>query len=326
MTNPISAWLDAYQWLYHCRRNAPANADVWHLRFHWAAQGMRLLEQVCSGQYKLSPMLVIRQGQDSWAQWCARDALVLKWVALQIVKDLPIHQRCAHVKGHGGVRRSIADVAACLQHEEWRFVYRTDIRGYYRHIRKQQVLSQINWRVQSPILRDLLKQYLYYSVEDGGEIHTPITGISRGCALSPMIGASLLHHVDSYFASREEIFYVRYMDDFLLFTRTRWSLRRMVKQLATFFDLGGFSIHPDKTQVGKIEHGFDWLGLWFGTKGPSIAPRALENHRARRVRLYEQARRKRLSATETDVLVQAYEARWNTWAEGMLAAGRYKRG
>ena len=211
-------------------------------------------------------------------------------------------------------------MAACLQHEEWRFVYRTDIRGYYRHIRKQQVLSQINWRVQSPILRDLLKQYLYYSVEDGGEIHTPITGISRGCALSPMIGASLLHHVDSYFASREEIFYVRYMDDFLLFTRTRWSLRRMVKQLATFFDLGGFSTHPDKTQVGKIEHGFDWLGLWFGTEGPTIAPRALENHRARRVRLYEQARRKRLSATETDVLVQAYEARWNTWAEGMLAA------
>ncbi|MGK4429276.1 transposase, partial [Yersinia enterocolitica] len=129
---PISAWLDAYQWLCHCRRNAPANADVWHLRFHWAAQGMHLLEQVCSGHYRLSPMLVHRQGQDSWAQWCARDALVLKWVALQVAKDLPVHQRCVHVKGHGGVRRSIADVAACLQHEEWRFVYRTDIRGYYR--------------------------------------------------------------------------------------------------------------------------------------------------------------------------------------------------
>ncbi|EPZ8126179.1 hypothetical protein ACXV6R_004084 [Yersinia enterocolitica] len=99
----------------------------------------------------------------------------------------------------------------------------------------------------------------------------------------------------------------------------------MVKQLSTFFDLGGFSIHPDKTQVGKIEYGFDWLGLWFGPEGPTIAPRALENHRARRVRLYEQARRKKLSVTETDVLVQAYEARWNRWAEGMLTAGRYKR-
>ncbi|MCY1688738.1 hypothetical protein [Yersinia enterocolitica] len=31
--------------------------------------------------------------------------------------------------------------------------------------------------------------------------------------MSPMIGARLLHHVDIYFASREEIFYVRYMDD-----------------------------------------------------------------------------------------------------------------
>jgi hypothetical protein len=57
------------------------------------------------------------------------------------------------------------------------------------------------------------------------------------------------------------------MDDFLVLTRTRWQLRRCVKRLHEFFDLGGFETHPDKTQLGRIEHGFDWLGVWFTPTG-----------------------------------------------------------
>lgn len=103
-----------------------------------------------------------------------------------------------------------------------------------------------------------------------------------------------------------------------MFTRTRWQLRRCVKGLHEFFNLGGFETHPDKTQLDRIEQGFDWLGVQFSTAGTTIAPRALENHRAQRVRLYEQARRQGLSLTETEARVRAYEARWTLWAEGML--------
>ncbi|CAI1244873.1 Reverse transcriptase (RNA-dependent DNA polymerase) [Serratia fonticola] len=108
------------------------------------------------------------------------------------------------------------------------------------------------------------------------------------------------------------------MDDFVLLTRTRWQLQRCIKRLHEFFNLSGFETHPDKTQLGRIEHGFDWLGVWFTPTRTTIAPRALENYRAQRMRLYEQARRRGLSATETAELVQAYEARWNIWAKGML--------
>jgi len=97
----------------------------------------------------------------------------------------------------------------------------------------------------------------------GGNIHTPSNGIPRGCALSPLIGGSLLHHRDSDFASlrTEDYFYVRYMDDFLLFTRTHWQLRRGISRLANYFNLSGFVRHPDKTQTGKIDRGFDWMGI-----------------------------------------------------------------
>ncbi|EPB4371631.1 hypothetical protein ACRPLT_004377 [Citrobacter freundii] len=69
-------------------------------------------------------------------------------------------------------------------------VYRTDIRGYYRHIQKAQLYNHLCRFVDEPALRQLLHQYLYYSVEDGSEIHTPGQGICRGCSLSLLMGQS----------------------------------------------------------------------------------------------------------------------------------------
>ncbi|HFF8968838.1 reverse transcriptase domain-containing protein [Serratia marcescens] len=310
-------WREAYSWLGKRRRHAPPNADVWHLRFHWQAHGEALYRHVCSGHYRLQPMQLHRHYDRNWVQWSAQDALVLKWVTLQVEDQLPTHPRCVHLKGRGGGRKSVAQVWQALTSGEYAFVYRTDIRGFYRHIRKAQVLSLVQQHLDAPVLTGLIEQYLYYSVEDGGVIFTPQQGICRGCALSPLIGASLLHHVDSYFDAQEGTYYARYMDDFVLLARTRWQLRRCIKQLHQYFNLTGFETHPDKTQLGRIEHGFDWLGVWFTPTGTTIAPRALENHRIKRLRLYEQARRRGLSIADSEARLRAYEARWTLWAQGL---------
>ncbi|MEB5742701.1 reverse transcriptase domain-containing protein [Klebsiella aerogenes] len=218
------------------------------------------------------------------------------------------------------MRQSVMQAAEALNTGEYNFVYRTDIRGYYRHIRKAQVMHIVQHYVADPALRSLIRQYVYYSTEDSGEFYTPEHGICRGCALSPLIGAAVLYHADNHFTARKGIYYARYMDDFLFFTRSRHLLRKCIKDLYIFFDEGGFERHPGKTQIGRISHGFDWLGVWFGPEGPTIAPRATENHRTRRRQLYEQARHRKLSEAETDERVQAYEARWKIWADGMLKA------
>ena len=263
-------------------------------------------------------MLVHRNLGRSWVQWCAQDALVLKWVTFQIATQLPVHPRCAHLKGHGGGKQSISTIWQQLQSNEYQFVYRTDIRGYYQHIQKPQVLSLVRQWVKEPVLINLIEQYLYYTVEDCGEFHSPETGICRGCALSPLIGGSLLHHVDSFFASENELFYSRYMDDFLFLTRKRWPLRRAMKQLYGFFDLGGFERHPDKTRIGKIERGFDWLGVWFTPTETTIAPRALNNHAERCRQVYERAVLTGSSHEDACARVSEYKQRWNIWATSML--------
>lgn len=116
--------------------------------------------------------------------------------------------------------------------------------------------------------------YLPYSVESGGNIHTPLKGIRRGAALSPLLAAFHLYEVDLYFEKKHpRVRYARYMDDFLILAPTRWSLRRAVRGLNRLMEEYGFTLHPDKTQLGYTARGFDWMGLWFTQGGmQSIAP------------------------------------------------------
>ena len=46
--------------------------------------------------------------------------------------------------------------------------------------------------------------------------------------------------------------------------------------------------HPDKTFIGRIAKGFDFLGYSFEPKGLSVAPKTLANFLERKTQLYEQ--------------------------------------
>lgn len=317
---------EAWRWLCHSRRNTPANADIWHLRFHWAKQRDEFWQRVQGGQYRLSPMQVnYRRDGDSLAQWCAPDALALKWAALQIQHALPVQPSCHHVAGCRGGRNSLSQIDALIK-EGYQYVYRTDIRGYYRHINKTQLWLHVCRYVSDTAIQKLLHQYIWYAVEQGGEIVTPPSGISRGCALSPLLGASFLWRIDSTFSNDKDLFYARYMDDFIFLSPRRWPVKRATKRLLHHFDLFDFSTHPDKTQMGRISKGFDWLGVWFTQNGAAgIAPRALTNHHTRRLRLEEQARKQGLSERAIVDRVQEYEKRWNIWARSMLHAASCMR-
>jgi len=46
--------------------------------------------------------------------------------------------------------------------------------------------------------------------------------------------------------------------------------------------------HPDKTFIGRIARGFDFLGYHFGPEGLAMAARTIEPFVERALRLYEQ--------------------------------------
>ena len=104
------------------------------------------------------------------------------------------------------------------------------------------------------------------------------------------------------------------MDDILILTKTRWKCRRAVKQLNEAFNQLKLEKHPDKTFIGRIEKGFDFLGYHFSPRGLMIANITWTKFVARLHRLYEQKK----TAPEGAAILGHYVTRWVRWTQAGL--------
>jgi hypothetical protein len=80
--------------------------------------------------------------------------------------------------------------------------------------------------------------------------------------LSPLLGAFFLTELDDAL-EHLGLFAVRYMDDILVLAPTRWKLRAAVQMVNQILAALGLAKHPDKTFIGRIMKGFDFLGYHF---------------------------------------------------------------
>ena len=147
----------------------------------------------------------------------------------------------------------------------------------------------------------------------GGEYRDIEGGISRGCPLSPILGALYLQALDEQFAE-QDVFYLRYMDDILILAPSRWTLRRAVCTLHRILNRLKVTTHPDKTFIGRIERGFDFLGYHFSRRPLRLASNTVRRFAARLHRLYEQQK----TAPEGAVILGDYVTRWLRWTHAGL--------
>ena len=91
------------------------------------------------------------------------------------------------------------------------------------------------------------------------------------------------------------LFYVRFMDDWIVLSPNRWKLKKAIQIVNQTLNELKVEKHPDKTFIGRIAKGFDFLGYSFEPKGLSIAPKTLANFLERKTQLYEQGAARRFS-------------------------------
>ena len=141
------------------------------------------------------------------------------------------------------------------------------------------------------------------SPADVGARRVVLGFISLGCPLSPLIGAFFLHALDAA-AAKLHIFYVRFMDDILILAPTRWQLRGAVKVVNQALGALSLEKHRDKSFIGRIERGFDFLGYHFSPARLSVAKKIIDNFIEKASRLYEQRRRAGSSASPLEMYVR----------------------
>jgi len=149
------------------------------------------------------------------------------------------------------------------------------------------------------------------SVTWGGLYRNCEQGISRGCHLSPLLGAFFLHELDQAM-ERSGLFYLRFIDDILVISPTRWKLRRAANVASAQLAALDLEKHPDKTFDGRIDRGFDFLGYHFSRAELAVAEKAITNFVERLTRLYEQGG----SAQNCAQRLEGCVRRWLRWARG----------
>ena len=198
---------------------------------------------------------------------------------------------------------------------------RTDVQSFYASIDHFVLLEQLEPFVRDRRVMSLLVQYLRRTHEHGGTFHSVTRGISAGCPLSPLIGAFHLYQLDCLMTQKHpRCFYIRYMDDILILAPSRWQLRRAIATMNGVLADLGLEQHPDKTTIGPVARGFDFLGYTYSPAGLGLAEKTIRNHRVKLHRLYEQYLRARKGAprAQIEAAITTYIARWAGWVTGGL--------
>jgi len=91
---------------------------------------------------------------------------------------------------------------------------------------------------------------------------------------------------------------------------TRWKLRAAIRLVNQTLAELHVEQHPDKTFIGRISRGFDFLGYAFTPAGLEVAPQTVERCVKRVSRLYEQG--------VDPIHIGAYVRRWHRWAKSGL--------
>ena len=127
----------------------------------------------------------------------------------------------------------------------------------------------------------------------------------------PSVLPEMLDQVERFETFMGDGAYARFMDDWLILTKTRGQLRKIIKKMHRVVKNLKFKLAIDKTYIGRIKNGFDFLGSRFSKNGViGLAQKTIYNYYNKKSTLYEQHR--------NDHDISYYKRRWKSWALGGL--------
>ncbi|MGR3316916.1 MAG: reverse transcriptase domain-containing protein [Candidatus Anammoxibacter sp.] len=276
----------AYAWLCARRKGYSHNDDVWDICFRWNEIKPWLQKALISGKYTFSSQKEILLPDRRIELWSAMDSLVLKAMSIVLGEYLGpvLSNNCYHLKGHGGAKAAVMATFNHLKQDQ--HVMKSDVKCYYASIDHEILFGLLQEHVKDECVLNLLSQYMKRTIYSDGFYRDIKQGISLGCPLSPLMSALYLKPLDDCMA-KTGLFYARFMDDWVVIAPTRWKLRKAVSIVNKTLDMLRVEQAPDKTFIGRVDSGFDFLGYYMEPESLHVAKRTIGRFAERISRLYE---------------------------------------
>jgi hypothetical protein len=107
------------------------------------------------------------------------------------------------------------------------------------------------------------------------------------------------------------------MDDIVVLVPSHWKFRKAVRVVNQTLNRLQLEKHPEKTFIGKIERGFEFLGYHFRPGRLTVAQKTVERFVERAIQLYEQEPGETCASSQLGTYVQ----RWGRWARAGVPKG-----
>lgn len=171
---------------------------------------------------------------------------------------------------------AIERIEEAVRSGKYDHVCKTDIKSFFDCISLEVLQKKLGMRIKEQDVIELIMASLRTpSVNTYGELTEKARGIYQGAGISPVLSNIYMNEFDKEM-EREDVFFVRYADDMLLLSAGADTLHAVVLKMKGLLSDLCLELNQEKTFIGSIAQGFDYLGYHFDTSGKSIPQKATE--------------------------------------------------
>lgn len=156
-----------------------------------------------------------------------------------------------------------------LNNSQYDACIKLDVTNFYPSIKHKELVSRLGRKIRNPSIKNLILSAISsqtVSVSKPSDLPSA-RGVPQGLAVSNILAAIYLSNIDNHLNSMHGIKYYRYVDDVLIFCKFSES-KKISEQVIRMFRKIGLKVHdpnkvPEKSSIGSIVNGFDYLGYQF---------------------------------------------------------------
>lgn len=146
---------------------------------------------------------------------------------------------------------------------EYNHIYDCDIKGFFDNISHKKLMKILTKYIADGTVLDMIWKWLKAGYMEEGKFHNSESGTPQGGVISPLLANIFLNELD-WELEKENIRFVRYADDFLLFAKTEDEIKRAGEIAKKVITELGLEVSMEKTKfVDFNKDDFNFLGFTF---------------------------------------------------------------
>ena len=171
---------------------------------------------------------------------------------------------------HQAVKRALEYIR-----EGNKFVVDIDIKGFFDNIPHELILRMLRAEIADGNILDIIESFLGSGVSEDGKIIATTKGTPQGGVISPLLANIVLDYLDWKLDAMGYKF-VRYADDIVILCKTKHQAENALILTQSILGDLGLECSPEKTKIGRVSEGFQFLGFDVNSRTVGIREKSRE--------------------------------------------------